>query len=355
MFSSSDSVVYGVSMVSVCEVWLCCQFISGLNGSSVIRGVISIMNRVLKYGGLIEILFSLSVLVSSGYRVLSRIMLQVVVSSRLLVSSRVLCEVGMNLCWGLLLFSVLVCSVYSSSVLLMIRVRNIRMKVLCEGLVVNECMLVSMFECIRKVFSSDSVNVVMVSSSVQLVKLLCFLVIVWEWISVVLVSYGRKLVFFIGFQNYQLFQLSLQYVYQLFSVMLRVRKFYVMLVYGWVQCSQCVFMWFFSRVVMVKVNGMVKLIQFRYSIGGWMISLGFCSSGFRLWFLSGVGSSCVNGLEVKIRNVRKLMLMMLSMLSMCVCMLGGSCLDYSVIVLFYSVNISVYSSREFLCVFYIVE
>lgn len=64
------------------------------------------------------------------------------------------------------MFSWLVCSVYSSRLLFISIDRNIRMNRLCEGLVVNECMLVSMFECIRKVFSSDSVKVVIVSSRV---------------------------------------------------------------------------------------------------------------------------------------------------------------------------------------------
>lgn len=86
-----------------------------------------------------------------------------------------------------------------------------------------------------------------------------------------------------------------------------------------------------------------------------MIRFGFCSSGLRLWFFSGVGFRCRNGLEVKIRKVRKLMLMMFISVSMCVCIDVGRCCENSVIVLVYNVSISVYISSEFLCVFYIVE
>lgn len=67
------------------------------------------------------------------------------------------------------------------------------------GLEVKECIEINILECIRNVFIKYKENVVIVSNIVYVLNVLCFLVMVNEWISVVFVSYGINEVFFIGF------------------------------------------------------------------------------------------------------------------------------------------------------------
>lgn len=78
--------------------------------------------------------------------------------------------------------------VNSSSELLIIVIKKLRMNILCVGLEVKVCIEIKMFECIKKVFNRFNENVEIVSSIVYVLNVLCFLVIVNECISVVLVS-----------------------------------------------------------------------------------------------------------------------------------------------------------------------
>lgn len=247
----------GVSMLSSQWFGVFFQCISMLIVRVVISVVISGRNMVLKYGGLIDSLVLLRVLSSSGQRVLRRIIEVVIISIRLFSSSRVLCDYRVKLIWFLIIG---VCRVNRVSELLIISSRKVRMNILCFGLEVKVCIEVSMLEWIRKVFSRFREKVVIVSSMVQFLNMLCFLVIVSEWISVVLISQGMKEVFFIGFQNYQFFQFSLQQVYQELSMMLILRKVQVIRVQGCDQCVQVVFRWLLSSVVMVKVKVIENLM-----------------------------------------------------------------------------------------------
>lgn len=167
---------------------------------SSIVGDISGIKICLKYVGLIEILFSCSIFSISGYSVLSNIVVVVMVRSMLLVSRNDLCVNSENVVFfDVLLDKCFVCYVNRFSVLFVMIFSNVRMKRLCFGLIVNVCIDVSMFECMRNVLSRLSENVKMVSSVVYVWNMLCFFVIVNEWISVVLVSYGMNDVFLIGF------------------------------------------------------------------------------------------------------------------------------------------------------------
>lgn len=81
---------------------------------------------------------------------------------------------------------------------------------------------------------------------------------------------------------------------------------------------------------------------------------GFCSIGLRLLLLVGIGNSCVNGLEVNRMKVRNFIVISLSIDSMCVMNILGRLWFSVVIVSVYMLRISIYSSIEFLCVFYMV-
>lgn len=164
--------------------------------SSSVNGIISQVNMVLKNGLLIEILFSFSCLCINGSSVFSNIISIVVISKILFVNSKDFCDYSvLFMCeWILCL-----CVVNSSSELLIISIIKVRINILCVGLDVNVCIDISMLECMRKVFNRYNEKVLIVSSNVYVLKLVCCLVIVSECISVVFISYGINEVFFIGF------------------------------------------------------------------------------------------------------------------------------------------------------------
>ena len=72
-----------------------------------------------------------------------------------------------------------------------------------DGSAAKLCTLVNTPERTRNAPSSDSENVAMASSSVQLRKLPRFSVTACEWISAAPASHGMKLAFSTGSQNHQ--------------------------------------------------------------------------------------------------------------------------------------------------------
>lgn len=66
--------------------------------------------------------------------------------------------------------------------------RILRINKFWVGLLVNECIDIIIFECIKNVFSRFKLKVVMVNNMVYDLKVFCFLVMVSECISVVLIS-----------------------------------------------------------------------------------------------------------------------------------------------------------------------
>lgn len=103
---------------------------------------------------------------------------------------------------------------------------------------------------------------------------------------------------------------------------------------------------------MVKVNVIENLMYFMYSMGGCIMSLGFCNSGLRLLLLGGkFGSRWVNGLEVNRRKELKFIVIRFIIFNIWVIIIRGRWLFYMVIVLVYLVNINVYNKSEFLWLF----